>query len=135
MFSSVFVFQVFPLFKVREKFQEKYRKNQRTGSFGKSQSGARGEQGVAQAATWRGHPLGRASGAPGAPGPPLAAPLRLFIPRDAENPRREPFSRSLLCSAAAVLPRSGATEDLFPAPCRREESPQGASSPPWMLPR
>ena len=33
LFSDVFVFQVFPLLKVREKFREKYRKNQRTGSL------------------------------------------------------------------------------------------------------
>src|ERR1041385_1540603 len=45
-----------------------------------------------------------------------------------------PFSRSLLCSAVAGLPRSGAPEDLFPTPYRREESPPGASPPPWMLP-
>src|SRR3954469_6297484 len=93
MFSVVFVFQVFPLFKVPEKFWEKYRKNQRTGSFGKSQSGARGEPGVAQASTWRGHPLGRARGG-GAWGPwsTSSCPLRLYISLVPKPLRTKPFS-------------------------------------------
>src|ERR1041385_6410917 len=45
LFSAVFLFQVSPLLKVPEKFREKYRKNQRTGSFAKSPRGARGEPG------------------------------------------------------------------------------------------
>ena len=74
-----------------EKFREKYRKSQRTGIFEKSPGGARGEPGGAQAATRRGPTPGRARGAPGAPGPPLAAPLRLFILRHGETPKTEPY--------------------------------------------
>src|SRR3954471_22632339 len=33
LFSAVFVFQVFPLLKLPEKFQKKYIKNQRSGTF------------------------------------------------------------------------------------------------------
>src|SRR3954470_23052966 len=69
LFSAVFLFRVSPLLKVPEKFREKYRKNQRTGSFAKSPGGARGEPG-GQAARGRGQAPGRARGAPGAPGPP-----------------------------------------------------------------
>src|SRR3954462_6419785 len=67
-------------------------------------------------------------------GGPLATPFAyiFFVTR---NPRKKnPFSRSHLCSAAATLPRSGAPADLFPAPCRREGRPPRVSSPPWMLP-
>src|ERR1041385_5527789 len=60
LFSAVFLFQVSPLLKVPEKFREKYRKNQRTGSFAKSPRGARGEPGEPR------RPPGTA--------PPLAAP-------------------------------------------------------------
>src|SRR6187401_1766502 len=67
MFSAVFLFQVSPILKVLQKFQEKYRKNQRTGSFAKNQRWARGEPGEAQAATWRCPTPGRARG--GAWGP------------------------------------------------------------------
>src|ERR1041385_8965506 len=107
----------FPLIKSTRKFREKYRKNQRTGSFAKRQRGARGAPGGQRA---RPHPWM----------PPFA-----YLFPVTRNPRgRKPFSRSLLCSATAALPRSGAPEDLFPAPCRREESPSGASPPSWMLP-
>src|SRR6187401_2005707 len=91
MFSAVFLFQVSPILKVLQKFQEKYRKNQRTGSFAKNQRWARGEPGEAQAATWRGPTPGRASGAPGAPALPLAAPLRIYIPLVPKPSRTEPF--------------------------------------------
>src|SRR3954465_2583421 len=117
-----------------EKFREKYRKNQRTGSFGKSLSGARGEPGVAQAATRRGPTPDRARGAPGALVHLWLPPSPIYSPSRETSEKENPFSRSLLSSAVAALPRSGAPEDLFPAPCRREEPPSRASPPPWMLP-
>src|SRR3954469_24704354 len=46
-------------------------------------------------------------------------PLRLYIPLVPKPSMTEPFSRSLLCSAAA-LPTSGTPGALFPAPYRRE---------------
>ena len=48
--------------------------------------------------------------------------------------KKNPIPQTRLCSAAAALSRSGAPEDHFPAPCRREDWPPGVSSPPWMLP-
>src|ERR1041385_925887 len=74
-----------------EKFRQKYRKNQRTRSFQKSPGGARGGPRGGQAATRRGPTPGRARGAPGAPGPPLAAPFRVFIPRHGKTPEEEPY--------------------------------------------
>src|SRR6187399_1479167 len=52
LFSAVFLFQVSPILKVLQKFQEKYRKNQRTGSFAKNQRWAREEPGEAQGGAW-----------------------------------------------------------------------------------
>src|ERR1041385_5543363 len=73
-----------------EKFREKYRKNQRTGSFEKSPGGAKGEPGGPGSHPAQPHPWPR-QGAPGAPGPPLAAPLLLFILRHGETPKIEPY--------------------------------------------
>src|SRR4051812_28849301 len=81
------------------------------------QRGARGDPGGHPA---RPHPWPR-QGAPGAPGPPLAVPFAYLFSVTGKLLRQNPFSRSLLCSAAAALPRSGAPEDLFPAPFRRED--------------
>ena len=62
--------------------------------------------------------------------PPLA-----YITSSFQKPSRGTPHRDFhLCSTAVALPRSGASEDLFPAPCRREGSPPGASPPPWALP-
>src|ERR1041385_5857771 len=71
---------------------------------------------------------------PGA-APPLAAPggrlgplVHLWLPPFAyiffvtgKLQKENPISQTLLCSAAAALPRSGAPEDLCLAPCRRED--------------
>src|ERR1041385_1536177 len=75
-----------------EKFREKYRKNQRTGSFQKSPGGARRGPRGGQAAARSGPTPGRARGALRAPGPPLAAPFRLFIPRHGKTPEEKPYS-------------------------------------------
>src|ERR1044071_978220 len=74
-----------------------------------------------QAARGRSPTPGRARGAPGAPGPPLAAPFSYLFSVTGKLRRDNPISQTLLCSAAAALPRSGAPEDLFPASCRRED--------------
>src|SRR3954465_891717 len=99
---------------------EKYRKNQRTGSFEKSPGGARGEPGGPR------RPPGAA--------PPLAAPggrlgplVHLWLPPSPiYSPSRENSRRGTLFRELASVPpprfrRSGAPEDLFPAPCRRED--------------
>src|ERR1041385_2344157 len=103
--------------KIPGKIQEKpaYRKLRE-----KPERGQRGARG-AQAATRRGPTPGRARRAPGAPGPPLAAPFAYLFSVTGKLQRKNPISQTLLCSAAAALPRSGAPEDLFPAPCRRED--------------
>src|SRR3954469_3773898 len=73
--------------KIPGKIQEKsaYRKLREEPEWG--QRGARG----AQAATRRGPTPGRARGAPGGPGPPLGAPLRLFLLLHGETPKTEPY--------------------------------------------
>src|ERR1041385_8239069 len=67
--------------KIPGKIQEKSAYRKLPEEPGRGQRGARG----AQAATQRGP-------TPGAPGPPLAAPLRLFIPRHGKTPKVEPYS-------------------------------------------
>src|ERR1043165_3304803 len=91
MFSSVFVFQVFRLFKVPKKFRKKYIKNQRPGSFWKNQRREAGPPLGSQKGPWRGPTLGRAGHPPGCPVGPLAAPLRLYLPFGVETPNQEPF--------------------------------------------
>src|ERR1041385_7383985 len=73
--------------KIPGKIQEKSAYRKLPEEPGRGQRGARG----AQAATRRGPTPGRARRAPGAPGPPLAAPLRLFILRHGETPEEEPY--------------------------------------------
>ena len=130
----LFFYFSFPPYK---KCQKKSRKIQEKSAYrklpeepGRGQRGARGPR----------RPPGAA--------PPLAAPggrlgplVHLWLPPFAylfsvtgKLRRQNPISQTLLCSDAAALPRSGAPEDLFPAPRRREGRPPGVSSPPWMLP-
>src|ERR1041385_2644403 len=97
-----------------EKFREKYRKNQRTGSFQKSPGGARGDPRGGQAATQRGPTPARARGAPGAPGPPLAAPFRLFIPRHRKTPEEEPYSANSPLFRRRRASKVGSTRRLLP---------------------
>src|ERR1043165_5745405 len=92
MFSAVFVFQVFRLFKVPKKFRKNYIKNQRDGTFRKSQEGAGGPPPGTQEGAWRGPPGPRqeASSLPWVPPPPDSS-LRRYLPLESENPRRKPF--------------------------------------------
>src|SRR3954469_25807433 len=91
MFSAVFVFQVFRLFKVVRKIQINYMKNQRDGTFRKNQKMEGGPQPGTQEGAWRGPTLGRARGPLGCPVGPLGSPLRLYLPPGIETPRAEPF--------------------------------------------
>src|SRR3954468_8605035 len=78
MFSAVFVFQVFPILKVPNKFPENYIKNQSTRSFRNNQVGAGGDPPGPQAPWWRGQggamPKGRLG--PWCPLPPIFSPQR-----------------------------------------------------------
>ena len=65
----------------------------------------------AQAPWWRDLGWGRAQGAPGLPGGPLAAPHRLYLPLAPKTLEVEPFSRSLLCSATIAVSRLGLSGD------------------------
>src|ERR1041385_438133 len=56
----------------------------------RAQEGPEGSQGGPGGHPARPHPW-PCQGAPGAPGPPLAAPLRLFILRHGETPKTEPY--------------------------------------------
>src|SRR4051812_28058798 len=114
LFSAVFVFQVFPLLKVLEKFWENHINNQRRRTFRKSQSGARGPPPGAQAPWWRGPTLDRAQGAPRLPGGPWLPPFAYIYPSLRKPSGHRAFSRSLLCSAATAVSRSGLSRD--PAP-------------------
>src|SRR4051812_1946040 len=71
LFSAVFVFQVFPLRKLPEKFQKKYIKNQRSRRLPAPEGGPEGSQG---------QPRRPAHAAPllAAPGGRLGTPLRLW---------------------------------------------------------
>src|SRR3954462_13659410 len=104
-----------------EKFREKYKKNQRTGSFQKSPGGARGRPRGARRPPGAAPPLV----APGGRLGPLAhlwlPPFAYLSPVTGKLQKKNPIPRTRLCSAAAALRRSGAPEDLFPAPCRRED--------------
>src|SRR4051812_23456903 len=110
------------------KFWEKYIKNQHFVSFRNHQVGARGDPPGPQAPWWRVPTLGRAEGASGLPGGPWLPPFAYIYPSGQNR-----FSRSLLCSAAAAVSRSGLTADPVPAPCRREDLPPGDSPSPWTL--
>src|SRR3954468_4529720 len=98
MFSAVFVFQVFRLFKVPKKFRKNYIKNQRPGSFRKNQEGAGGPPPGTQEGAWRGPTLGRARGPPGCPGWPPDSPLRLYLPLV-----RKPSKQDLFLQEAILI--------------------------------
>src|SRR3954467_15286146 len=104
LFSAVFVFQVFPLRKLPEKFRKKYIKNQRSGSFhepeGEPEGGHQGSRRPGGAAPLLVAPGGggppplRGGGGGGAPGPPrspLTPPFGLYLTHVPKPSRREPF--------------------------------------------
>ena len=71
----------------------------------------------------RGPTPGRATPVWGRLAPPLTSPLRLYIPPDGKNLRARSVFQNTSRSAAAVDPKIGRVQKLFPAPCRRGESP------------
>src|SRR3954470_1413161 len=72
----------------------------------------------------RPHPRPRqeASWLPG--GSPRHPPSPIFTPRG-ETPKKDSFSRSRLCTAAAAASRSGLPGEAAPAPCREKLPPPG----------
>src|SRR3954470_14859202 len=87
-----FSISVFPHIESSRKIRENSdKKISVTEALRRAREGPEGSQG-AQAATRRGPTPGRTRGAPRAPGPPLAAPLLLFIPRHGKTPEEEPYS-------------------------------------------
>src|ERR1043165_6675082 len=117
LFSAVFVFQVFRLFKVPKKFWKNYIKNQRDGTFRKNQKREGGPPPDSQEGWWRGPTLGRAGHPPGCLVGPLDTPLRLYLPLGVETPKTEPFF---------------AKTSLFRRRCRFKIV-AAMSSPPWTM--
>src|ERR1043165_4431201 len=127
LFSAIFVFQVFRLFKVPKKIRKNYIKNQRPGSFRKNQRREAGPPPGSQKGPWRSPTLGGA-----APGTLLAAlwvpstpPFAYIYPSGWKPLNRNSFSRNPLCSAAVAVFRSGLPGEAAPAPCRKEILPPG----------
>ena len=83
----LFVFQVFRPLKVLQKFQEKYIKNQRNGSFRNHLGSGGGPPQGLQKGPWRSPTLGRARRPSAYPVDPLGAPLRLYLPPNEETPK------------------------------------------------
>src|ERR1041384_705596 len=125
MVSAIFVFQIFQLFKVPKKFRKNYIKNQRDGTFRKSQEGAGGPPPRTQEGAWRGPPWAAPGGLLAALGAPPTPPFTYISPSDQKPLDRNPFSRNPLCSAAAAVSRSGLPGEAAPAPCRKEIPPPG----------
>src|SRR3954464_525169 len=67
LFSAVFVFQVFPLRKLPEKFRKKYIKNQRSRTFQDPEGGPEGAHRGSRRPAGAPPPLGRTGGVPGPP--------------------------------------------------------------------
>src|SRR3954462_3983826 len=91
LFSAVFVFQVFPLRKLPEKFRKKYIKNQRSGTFqdpeGEPEGGHQGSRRPGGATPL----LAAPGGAPGPPRCPLTSPFGLYLTLVPKPSRGEPF--------------------------------------------
>src|SRR3954467_8498065 len=68
LFSAVFVFQVFPLRKLSEKFRKKYIKNQRSGTFQEPEAQPEGGNQGPRRPWWRPPPLATPGGRLGPPG-------------------------------------------------------------------
>ena len=123
LFSAVFVFQKWYTGNIlgigRNKFLMSYfsqklpdiRRRVRDGGPGAHTQGRRGQ------------PLARAAYVWGHLVPPLTTPLRLYIPPDEKNLSTRSDFQNTSRSAAAVDPKIGRVQKLFPAPCRRGESP------------
>ena len=99
-------------------------------------SGARGKYRTKGGHPWPRWPGGAATPL-AAPGGRLGAlanlwlpPLAYITPSSQKPSGGTPHRDFHLCSAAVALPRSGASEDPFPAPCRREDRPPEASRSP-----
>src|ERR1043165_2499929 len=80
LFSTVFVFQVFRLFKVLRKFRENYIKNQCDGTFQSNQERQGGATTRDQEGPWRAPTLGRARRPPGFLVGPLDTPFAYIYP-------------------------------------------------------
>src|ERR1041385_1336122 len=90
MFSAVFVFQVFPLFKVPEKFQENIGKISVWEPSRRAKVGPEGARGGPGGHLARPPPRPHQGGAWG-PWSTCGCPLRLFLPRDEKPSETEPF--------------------------------------------
>src|SRR3954470_23649880 len=134
LFSAVFVFQVFWLFKVVRKIQKNQIKNQRDGTFQNHQSMEGGSPPGNQEGAWRGPTLGRARGPPGCPVGPLSPPFAYIYPSSGNPWKQNPFSRNPLCSTDAAVSRSGLPGEAAPAPCRKDTPPPGDPPSPWTPP-
>src|ERR1041385_5383523 len=99
-----------------EKFGKIQIQNQREGSFAKSPRGARGEPGGPRRPPGAAPPLAAPGGRLGPLGHLWLPPFAYLFSVTGKLRGQNPISQTLLCSAAAALPRSGAPEDLFPAP-------------------
>src|ERR1041385_6444834 len=62
---------------------------------------------------------------------PPASPLHLYILHDGKPPKTEPFFTISHLLRRRHTSKIGSASSLFPAPCRREDLPQGASPAPW----
>src|SRR3954465_8526058 len=101
-----FLFHVFRLLKVLQKFWKNQIKNQRVGTFRNHLGGARGPPPGTQAPWWRALGAGRAKGAPGSLVDPLSAPFAYILPPRRKSLIWKSFSRSPLCTTAAAVSRS-----------------------------
>src|SRR3954465_13547602 len=118
-----FLFHVFRLLKVLQKFQKNQIKNQRIGTFWNNLGGARGPPPGTQAPWWRALGAGHARGRLAPWWTPWMPPFPYILPPRRKSLKSNSFARSPLCTAAAAVSRSGLPGDTDPAPCRKKESP------------
>src|SRR4051812_9847551 len=108
-----FSISVIPHLKSAPKIRKKSDKKLACRKPPEARSGARGPPLGAQAATWRDQGPDCARGAPGPLVAPLVAPFAYLFSVTGKLRRQNPISQSLLYSAAAALPRSGAPSGPF----------------------
>jgi hypothetical protein len=82
-----------------------------------------GEPGASHTIGWRGLAPGRATRWWGHLAHLLTPPFRLYIHLDEKTLRPDQFSRKYTTSHHRHRREIGRVQKLFPAPCRREESP------------